>query len=86
MISNHNLFEKLWSFEELSSFSVKMNIVSNLLVSTAGFHAVNRYLSEICIRLYGTAKYITLVLNFVHNYFMYTGFSLHPESRVDLLI
>lgn len=86
MVKNHNLFEKLWSFEEPSQFSIKMNIVNNLLLCTSGFHAINRHLSEIVITLHETSKFIVLALTFINNYFIQTKYDLHPKSRVDLLI
>lgn len=63
-----------------------MNAVNNLLLCTAGFHAVNRYLSDIIITLHGTQKFIPLALTFINNYFVNTKCDLHPKSRVDLLI
>ncbi len=85
LILNYSLFEKIWSYDEPSAFHVKINIVNNLLLCTAGFHAVNKHLSPIVVSLYETKNFISLALTFIQNYFIFTEFALGPSSRVNLV-
>ncbi len=45
LVQSHDLFQKVWSYDDKSVFHVKLNILNNIILSDAGFQIAMRFSS-----------------------------------------